>query len=84
MIKQTKVGTLLATGEDVWQVDAGHKRMFKTTAGKEVMEKDIDFITGPVTPPTKDDVVGVSQASDEDIAEVLDLHNEMEELNEKW
>jgi len=50
MIKTTRVGTLKATGDFVFQQDVGSMRIFKTITGKEVTISEIEFFDGPVQP----------------------------------
>jgi hypothetical protein len=57
MIKITKVGTLISTGEVVFQHDAGSFRIFKTAAGKVVTIAQISFVEGLVTPVNEKSLV---------------------------
>ena len=85
MIKNTLVGILKSTGEQVYQYDIGSLRAFKTAAGKVVAVKEISFITGPVKPQTdKDIVVEAKRASDIDIEQAEITEAIMIEINEEW
>lgn len=80
MIKSTKIGTLIGTGEPVYQFDVGSGRIFKTDAGKVVPIQEVVFTDGPVKPVSENTIPQAQQTPEEDARSAATVEI-MEEAN---